>query len=110
LDIVVLIYKRHKGNFKLDAKHSSIEKAQNLATLVPDPALLVVEDARAGGEEDVAKVARGEQVDHPLLELVHLDIKAGADHAALVDAANELHHDLAGAVVVYDGELLWREC
>lgn len=36
---------------------------------------------------------------------VELDVEAGGDDTALVDAADEVHHDLAGALVVDDLEL-----
>lgn len=81
--------------------------------------LLVVHDTGRGGEDDVAKLTGGEELDNPLLELSEADVVAGGDDTALVEAASlsvshslkfsqlkmyspavELDNDLAGAVVV----------
>jgi hypothetical protein len=62
--------------------------------------LLVVHDAGARGEDDEAELTRRQQLDDPLLELRELDVVAGRDDAALVEAAVELDNDLAVAVVV----------
>lgn len=67
--------------------------------------LFVVHDSLGRGEDDESELARGEQVGGPLLQLLELDIITGRDDSALVDAAIELHNDLAGAAVVYDLEL-----
>jgi len=64
------------------------------------PGLLVVHDAGRGGEDDVAELTRGQQLDDPLLHIAELDVVAGGDDAGLVDAAVELDDDLAVAVVV----------
>lgn len=62
--------------------------------------LLLVHDAGRGGEDDVAELTGGEELDNPLLKLVEADVVAGRDDTALVEAAVELDDDLAGAVVV----------
>ena len=46
-----------------------VEKAEDLATGVLPLGLLVVHDAVRRGEDDVAELTRGQQVDHPLLQL-----------------------------------------
>ena len=62
--------------------------------------LLVVHDAGRGGEDDVAELTGGQQLDNPLLEVGETDVVAGGDDTGLVEAAVELDDDLAGAVVV----------
>jgi hypothetical protein len=64
------------------------------------PSLLVVEDTSRGGEDDVAELTRRKKLDDPLLEITELDVVAGTDDTGLVDAAVELDHNLAVAVVV----------
>jgi len=80
----------------------SIEVAEDLATSVTTLGLLVVHDAEGGGEDDEAKLTAGEDVRDPLVEAVEGDIEAGGENTALVDAAEEVHNDLAVAVVVDD--------
>lgn len=62
--------------------------------------LLVVHDTSGGGEDDVAELTSGQQLDNPLLEVTELDVVAGRDDTGLVEAAVELDNDLAGAVVI----------
>lgn len=62
--------------------------------------LLVVHDTSRGGQDDVAELTRGEELDGPALEVTELNGVAGADDTALVETAVELDDDLAGAVVV----------
>ena len=84
---------------------SSVEEAEDLASHLLSPGLLVVEDARGGGHHKVTELAGGEQPADPALDLVGGKVVAGGDHAALVQATVELDHDLAGATVVDDLEL-----
>lgn len=65
----------------------------------------MVHDAGRGGQDNVAELTGGEQLDNPLLELVETDVVARVDDTGLVEAAVELHNDLAGAVVVHLLEL-----
>jgi hypothetical protein len=62
--------------------------------------LLVVHDACRGGEDNVTKLTRGQQLDDPLLHVAELDVVTGRDDTGLVDAAVELDDNLAVAVVV----------
>lgn len=62
--------------------------------------LLLVHDALGSGQDDVAELTSGKELDNPLLELGEADVVAGGDDTALVEAAVELDDDLAGAVVV----------
>lgn len=48
--------------------------------------LLVVHDTGRGGQDDEAELTRGQQLDNPLLELTELDVVAGVDDTALVQA------------------------
>ena len=78
---------------------------KDLAASVFPSRLLVVHDTRAGGEENVAKLTGGQQVVHLLLNVAHGQVKARGHDAALVDAALELHHNLARPVVVHNLKL-----
>ena len=72
----------------------------------------MVEDAGGGGHDDDAEPTGGEQQVDPGLDLVNTDVVPRGDDAGLVEAAVELHDDLAGAVVVDDLELAdvaWEE-
>ena len=52
--------------------------------------LLVVHDSGRGGEDDVAELTGGEELDNPLLEIAELDVVAGGDDTGLVDLQTEL--------------------
>jgi hypothetical protein len=69
-----------------------VEEADNLASNVLPPRLLVVHDA-GGGENDVTELTRWQEVDDPLLHVAQLDVEAWADHTALVEAGNILAID-----------------
>ena len=77
-----------------------VEEADDLASNVLPPGLLVVHDTGRGGQDDVAELTRGQQLDDPLLEIGETDVVAGGDDTGLVQAAVELDNDLAGAVVI----------
>ena len=77
-----------------------VEEANDLAGDVLAAGLLVVHDASGGGEDDVAELTGGEELDNPLLELAETDVVAGGDDTALVEAAVELDDDLAVTVVI----------
>lgn len=77
-----------------------VEETNDLASNVLSAGLLVVHDASGGGENDVAELTGGEQLDNPLLEVGETDVVAGRDDTSLVETAVELDDDLAGAVVV----------
>lgn len=65
----------------------------------------MIHDAGRGGEDNETELTRGQEIGDPLLDVLELNVEAGADHAALVDATNEVNNDLAAAVVVDDLEL-----
>ncbi len=83
----------------------SIEEADDLASDVSLPAFLVGEDALGGGDDEVSELPGGEDVVGPLLIVVEEDVVVGGDDSALVDAADQLDHDLLASVVVDDLEL-----
>lgn len=89
----------------MDSSKSSIEEADNFASDVAFPALLVSEDALVGGEDEVAELPGGEDVAGPLFELGDEDVVPGGYDSALVDAADEFDHDLLAPVIVDDFEL-----
>lgn len=64
-----------------------VEETDDLAGDVLPPGLLVVHDTSRGGEDDVAELTRGQELDNPLLEVTELDVVARADDAGLVEAA-----------------------
>ena len=62
--------------------------------------LLVVHDTGGGGQDNVAELTSGQQLDDPVLEVVETDVVTGRDDTGLVETAVQLDNDLAGAVVV----------
>merc|ERR1712093_653066 len=84
---------------------SLVEVAEDLTTTTLAPGLLVIHDAGRGGEDNETELTRRQEVGDPLLDVRELNVEAGADHAALVNATNEVNNDLAAAVVVDDLEL-----
>merc|ERR1719330_1560761 len=78
----------------------SEEEADNLAARVLAFGLLVVHDAVRGRQHEVAELARREDVARELLDASQTDVEARRDHAALVDATNQVHDDLARPVVI----------
>ena len=84
----------------------SVEVPENLATDVLSLGLLVVHDAVGRGQDDLAELSGGEDVVDELLEVLELQVITGRDDSALVEAAVQLHNDLAGTLVVNDFELI----
>eukprot|EP00353_Schmidingerella_taraikaensis_P017671 CAMPEP_0185622594 /NCGR_PEP_ID=MMETSP0436-20130131/59315_1 /TAXON_ID=626734 ORGANISM="Favella taraikaensis, Strain Fe Narragansett Bay" /NCGR_SAMPLE_ID=MMETSP0436 /ASSEMBLY_ACC=CAM_ASM_000390 /LENGTH=163 /DNA_ID=CAMNT_0028264377 /DNA_START=143 /DNA_END=634 /DNA_ORIENTATION=- len=68
--------------------------------------LVVVHDALVGGQDDDAELTGGEHGVAEVLELAELQIEAGRDDAALVEAAVQVDDDLAIAGVVDDLKLV----
>lgn len=62
-----------------------VEKANDLAGDVLPAGLLVVHDAGRSGQDDVAELTSGKQLDDPLLDLGELNVVAGGDDTALVE-------------------------
>lgn len=65
----------------------------------------MIHDAVRSGEDDVAELTRREEPTDPVLDFDGGDIKAWADHTALVEASSEFNNDLAGTVVIDDLKL-----
>ncbi len=63
-----------------------VEEADDLARHVLSPRLLVVHDAGGGGEDDVAELTRGQELDDPLFHVAELHVVARADDTGLVEA------------------------
>ena len=66
----------------------------------------MVHNSHGGGQDDVTELTAGQEVVGPHLNLVDLDIEAGGDATALVQATVEVNHDLSGAVVIDHGDLV----
>lgn len=62
--------------------------------------LLVVHDSGRGGQDDIAELTGGQQLDDPLLEVGQADVVAGGDDTGLVETAVQLNDNLARSVVV----------
>jgi hypothetical protein len=73
----------------------SVEVSENLATDVLSLGLLVVHDTIGGGQDDLSELSGGEDVVHELLEVLKLEVVAGRDNSALVEAAVQLNNNLA---------------
>ena len=85
--------------------HSLVEEANDLAADVLAASLLVIHDTLRGGQHDVTELTAGKEVASPHLDLVHLDIEAGRDAAALVQAADEVDDNLSRAMIVHNGNV-----
>ena len=93
-----------------------IEEAQDFATSVLLQCLLVVHNAIGGSQHDEANLSWGQHVAHHSVHLLFcimgqgepyldLDIKSGRVHTALVQAAQEVQHDLLSSPVIHNLEL-----
>lgn len=77
-----------------------VEESQDFATSVVRTGLFVVHDPKGSGEHHVAELTRGKDVLHPLLILLGIAVKAGANSATLIEVPIEVDHNLPSAVVV----------
>lgn len=77
-----------------------VEESNDLAGDVLAAGLLVVHDTSRSGQDNVAKLTGGQQLDDPLLHLGEADVVSGRDDTGLVEATIKLNNNLAGAVVV----------
>ena len=62
--------------------------------------LLVIHDARRGGQDDIPELTGWKQSHNPLLKIFQLDIVSWRDNTGFVEAAVQLNDDLAVAMVV----------
>ncbi|CAM6001734.1 unnamed protein product [Sphagnum balticum] len=90
-------------NIAIQSK-SSIEEADNLASDVSLPALLVGVDSLIGGKHQVSELPGWEDAAGPFLEIFHGQVVSGGDDTDLVDSADELDHDLLAPVIINDFE------
>lgn len=82
-----------------------VHESKDLAANLLAASLVVVHDAAAGGQDEHPEETRRQDTAHPCLDLVVLDVVAGADAPALVDASVQLHHDLARPPVIHQLEV-----
>jgi hypothetical protein len=71
--------------YSASASRRLVEETENLSSDVLPPGLLVVHDTGGGGEDDVAELTRGHELDDPLLEITELDVVARGDDTGFVD-------------------------
>ena len=81
-----------------------------VGTHVLPSSLLVVHDARRGGEDDLSEGSSGEQQVDPVLDGIDTDVESGRDDTGLVESTVQLDDDLAASVVVDDLELADVAC
>lgn len=67
--------------------------------------LLVVHDTLRSSENEETELTGWQQAADPFLNHTSSNIVAGRDHTALVQAAVQLHNNLAGAMVIHKLEL-----
>ena len=77
-----------------------VEEADDLAGNVLATGLLVIHNTGGGGQDDIAELTGGQQLDDPLLEVGETNVVAGGDDTSLVETAVQLNNNLARAVVV----------
>lgn len=70
----------------------------------------MVHDPSRGGQDDKAKLARGEQIVDPVLQLGKFDIKAGRDDTTLVETTVEMNDNLSRTVIINNLKLLNVTC
>jgi hypothetical protein len=81
-----------------------VEETEDLSTSLLASGFFVVHDTRGGGEYDVSELTRGQEVVDPGFDVLELDVEAGRDDTALVQATDELDDNFSGAMVVDDFE------
>lgn len=62
------------------------EEAQNLASQMFSSGLFMIHNTAGGGQNNIAKLTRGQQVVGPLFNVVDGNIEAGRDDTALIQA------------------------
>lgn len=79
-----------------------VEVTEDLARYVFPASFLMVHNTRRGGEDHKAERTSWKHCRHPLLHLAQRNGVTWRDNTTLVETANKLDHDLAGAVVIND--------
>merc|ERR1719324_1795163 len=62
----------------------------------------MVHDAVWSGEDQVTELTRWQKIVGKLLNASERNVKTWRDDTGLVHSANEIHHNLAGTVVIHD--------
>ena len=86
--------------------HSSVEETENLAADSLSAGLFVVHNALVGGQDDETELTGGEDAVGEVFEVLELEVEAGRDDSALVEAAVEVNDNLAVAGIVDDVEVV----
>lgn len=68
------------------------EKADDLTSGVLATSLLVVHDTVRSGQDKVTELTGRQKIGAKLLDAAELDVEAGGDDTALVDATDEVDH------------------
>jgi len=79
---------------------SSEEEAEDFAADVLPTSFFVVHDASRCGHHDEAELSGGKEIRRPLFDLIDGDVESRRDDSAFVQSSRQIHHDLAGSVVV----------
>lgn len=67
--------------------------------------LLQVHDTLRGGDHNMSELARRQKVGDDLLGVSDLDIESRRNNTTLVQAADQVHDNLATAVVIDQGDI-----
>merc|ERR1740130_2369881 len=78
------------------------EEAHDFATNVLTASLLMIHDTHRCRQHDMSELTRWQEIGGELLDAAESHIEARRDDTALVDAPDEIDHNLAGAMVVND--------
>lgn len=84
----------------------SVEVSEDFASDLLLTGFHVVHDADVGGQDDVSELTGWEDGRAEFLEVLDLEVKAGRDDSALVEAAVEVNNDLSSAGIINDGEVV----
>ena len=87
-----------------------VEETKDLSTSLLSTGLVVIHDTESGSEHNVTETTGRQNIDDPLLDVCVTQIETGRDHSTLVDATDQLNHDLTVAVIVEDLELTNISC
>ena len=77
-----------------------VKEAQYLACNVLATSLFVVYNSRASGEDNIAELTGGQEVDNPFLKILQLNIESWGNHSSLIQSSIELDDNLAIPVIV----------
>lgn len=75
-----------------------VEEAQDLASHMLPPRLLVIHDTSRSCQDNVAELTRRQELDDPLLHIAELNVVSGADDAGLVQPESRVSSQLSRGV------------